>query len=366
MRILVHGLVGDNLGGIETFLLNMNDFMSGDCIFDYVVEEDKCMHMKKIRRRGGNVYRVRSRVKHPIGNAIDIVRLYNKHKNEYSVIYFNLSSLSWILPEVVGKLMGFRIVVHAHNAMLIDANSRFVHRNMNRLNKWLLAHMNVRRLTCSQYASEFMFGNRKSTIIYNGIDAKKYQFSEKKRVEIRKKYGIDENAFVIGTVGRLAYQKNPLFTIDIFNWVLKKNPNSKLLMFGDGNLRTEIFAKVKKLGITEHVIMPGIVEHIHEVLSAMDIFLFPSRHEGLGIALIEAQANGLPCYTSKDVVPKEVEVTDLVTYCRLDEPCRNWSDKILTRNLSGDRCSYNQKVRESAFNIRREALKLERILKDEV
>ena len=204
MRVLVHGLVGTNLGGIETFLLNMNDFMSDDCIFDYVVEEESCMHEARIKRKGGRIYYVNSRVTNPIGNTIDLIKLYRKHRKEYKTIYYNLSSLSWILPEILGKVMGFNVVVHSHNAMLIDANSGFLHRNMNRINRWILAHMRVTRLACSKYASEFMFGKKESTQIFNGIDVEKYEFSEDTRARVRSKYGINDEDFVVGTVGRLA------------------------------------------------------------------------------------------------------------------------------------------------------------------
>lgn len=362
MRFLVHGLVGSNLGGIETFLLNMNDFMSPDCIFDYVIEEDECIHEDRINAKGGRVYKIRPRSKNVIGNTIDIIRLYRKLKDEYSVIYYNLSSLSWILPEIVGKMMRYRIVVHSHNAMLIDANCGFFHRNMNRINRWIISHMKVQRLACSKNASEFMFDGKESTIIYNGIDVEKYRFSEEQRKRIREQYGINGNSFVVGTVGRLAYEKNPLFTVDIFCEIHKKNPDSVLIMFGEGNLRKEIGDKVNRLGISEKVIMPGNVNNVNEVLNVMDVFVLPSRHEGLGIALIEAQANGLPCFTSKDVVPAEAKVTDLLEFVSLDKTANEWSD-MLTRTMKDEnRKRWCDLVKNSHFNIKDEASRLERIL----
>jgi glycosyltransferase involved in cell wall biosynthesis len=367
MRVLVHGLVGNNLGGIETYLLNMNDAMSDNCIFDYVVEENICIHAKRIQAKGGKLYKVRPRATDPIGNTIDIIKLYKKHKKEYRTIYYNLSSLSWLIPEIISKIMGYRIVVHAHNAMLIDANRRFIHRSMNKINKKLLAAMNVKRLACSQYASRFIFGNKKSEIIYNGIDVESYKYSEIRRKIIREKYGINKNTFVIGTVGRLAYQKDPLFTIDIFNEFQKSIPDSILLMFGEGKLRSEIDEKANRLGIHNKVMMPGIVPNICETLNAMDVFLLPSRHEGLGIALIEAQANGLPCFTSKSVVPKEAKVTDLLSFCDRAWGCKKWSDVIknnIRKFKNNNRAEWNEIVKISGFSLSKESKKLEFILCD--
>lgn len=364
MRVLVHGLVGTNLGGIETFLLNMNDFMSDDCIFDYVVEEDSCIHEERIKKKGGRIFYVRSRSISPIGNTIDLIKIYKKYKKDYKTLYYNLSSLSWILPEIIGRFMRFNVVIHSHNAMLIDANSGFVHRNMNKLNKLLLAHMKIKRLACSNFASEFMFGNKESVIIYNGIDIEKYKYSKEKKEIIRRKYEITEDSFVVGSVGRLAYQKNPLFTLKIFNEIQKHIPNSKLLMFGEGDLRSEIEQKVKEFEITDKVLLPGLVSNICDVLNAMDVFLLPSFHEGLGIALIEAQANGLLCFTSKNVVPEEAKVTDLLNYLELTD-FNIWIDEILnshkkyTRELSSN---YNELVMKSNYDIRKCAKLLEKCL----
>ena len=97
-RILVYGLVGTNRGGIETFLLKMNQYMSSDTIFDYVVEGSSCLHLDEINAKGGKVFYIRKRHNHPFGNIKDNKELLKSKRKDYDTVYFNLSSLSWIEP----------------------------------------------------------------------------------------------------------------------------------------------------------------------------------------------------------------------------------------------------------------------------
>ena len=122
MRILVYGMVGSQRGGIESFLLNMNAYMSKETIFDYVIEEDHCIHEKEIRARGGNIYYIMARSKNPIKNISDNKKLLKKLRGTTDAIYFNLSSLSWIEPIRLALSEKYRVYVHAHNSQFISQN----------------------------------------------------------------------------------------------------------------------------------------------------------------------------------------------------------------------------------------------------
>ncbi|MCD7826403.1 MAG: glycosyltransferase [Clostridiaceae bacterium] len=363
MRILVHGLVGTNLGGIETFLLNMNDAMSDNCIFDYVIEEESCIHTARIEKKGGHIYKIASRHSHPARYMRDIINLYKSVKRTYETIYYNLSSASWIYPILVAKRMGYRVVVHSHNAALIDANNKRIYKIFNAVNRYMLGRMHIERLTCSQLASTFLFGRSDATLVYNGIDVKKYVFSEEKRKTIREKYCLN-NLFVIGCVGRLAYQKNPLFTLDIFQKIYARDDRARLLMIGEGNMRLEIEKYIQNHHLEQKVILMGNISNVSEILNVMDVFLLPSRHEGLGIVLIEAQANGLHVFTSADTVPWEAQVTKQLHFLPLEETADYWADCILNvpREDGKVRHSLGQQVLESEYEIRKSARILERVL----
>lgn len=364
MRILVHGLVGTNLGGIETFLLNMNDSMDEECIFDYVIEEDTCIHMDRIAKKGGKVYSIASRNRDPLQHIKDILNLYKKKRNEYKTIYFNLSSASWIFPEIIAKMYGYRVIVHSHNAMLIDANNNCIYSVINAINRFILGHMSIVRLSCSELATKFLFGNAEAKIIYNGIDVKKYAFSSDLRKKVREIYAISDDTFVVGVVGRLAYQKNPLFSVDVFHYIQKHVDSSVMFMIGDGKLREEVQDKIQEMGLQEKVHLLGNIKNVNEILNAMDVFLLPSRHEGLGIVLIEAQANGLPCYTSKDVVPEEARVTELLEYISLDDTYEVWGNECLNALKVTNSCreKYSEEVKRAGYEIEEVAVRLQKIL----
>lgn len=88
------------------------------------------------------------------------------------------------------------------------------------------------------------------------------------------------------------------------------------------------------MNLSEHVLLLGECSNINELLNIMDIFLFPSKTEGLGISLIEAQINGLLCFTSEGVVPDEVNFTENVNFISLDKSAAYWAEKILEKDYS--------------------------------
>ena len=174
------------------------------------------------------------------------------------------------------------------------------------------------RLACSDNAGKWMYGNGAFEIIKNGIDTKGFRFCTEYGEEIRAMYGIPMNAFVIGHVGRFTNQKNHSKLIDIFAAIKERKSDAYLLLLGGGELQDTIKSKVEKLNLCDSVIFCGVRTDVNKYLCAMDAFVFPSTWEGLGIVAIEAQASGLECYLSREL-PKEVEVTDAVTWFDVSE-----------------------------------------------
>lgn len=362
---IVFGLVGTNIGGIETFLLNMNDSMHKNFIFDYVIEQNVCIHAERITQKKGIIISIPNRKEHPFLNTIAIYRILSRRKKKLSTAYFNLSSLSWIMPEIIALLLGYKVVIHSHNSMLIDKNSSFKYRLMNKINQHILSLCNVKRLACSEVAGQFLFGkNKKVEIIRNGIYLENYKFSNNIRERVRKNLHIS-NQIVIGYVGRLAFQKNPLFLLDVYSSIQQKIDNAVLLMVGEGDLKNEIEKKISLMGLEDKVILYGTSDNVCDLYQAMDLFILPSRHEGLGIVLIEAQASGLSCVVSKDVIPQEAFVTDLISSISLDNPAETWADaclKSMELAPSAKRKDYSAIVARAGYGIESEAEKLQNII----
>lgn len=364
MRVLVYGMVGTNRGGIETFLKKMISFMSDDIIFDYVIEESECIHEDEIKERGGNIYYINSRKNNPFRNIADNKRLLKSKRNVINTVYFNLSSLSWIVPVILASHYGYRVCVHSHNAQFVAANSGFLYRVVNRINRFIISNMKITRLTCSKPATEFMFGKTRNVeMIYNAIDTSLFRFDEIKRSEIRNEYGFD-NSFIIGFVGRISDQKNPLFLPEIMKDVIKVIPDCRMLVVGDGPLRESLVRLIDEYGLNDRVILTGNVTNVNELMQAMDVFVLPSKHEGLPYVVVEAQTTGLRCILS-DKITKEVDVTGNINYISIDQGSGVWVSalKDIYNEDNFDRVKYENIMKESVFDIHREALKLESILK---
>ena len=172
------------------------------------------------------------------------------------------------------------------------------------------------------------YGDRHYLVLNNGTDLGKYNLPESTRAEIRQAEGIPVDAFVLGHIGRFIDAKNHVFLLKIFCEILKKNQNSRLLLVGDGELKSDIHVLARKYGIAEKVIFTGLRGDIPELLKAMDVFCLPSKTEGVPVTVVEAQAAGVKCVIS-DVVVDDVMLTNRIFKMSLEESESMWADKIL-------------------------------------
>lgn len=173
------------------------------------------------------------------------------------------------------------------------------------------------------------FGNEVQVeILNNCVNTSAFAPTIEKRLKYRNELGFDENCFVVGHVGRFFKPKNHKFIVDVFSEINKKHENSRLVLVGDGILRKEIEEKVRTLNLENKVSFLGNRLDVADLLSAFDVFLFPSLWEGLPLTLIEAQAAELPCFVS-DTITKDINCSNLMTYLSLDIDAEKWSDCIL-------------------------------------
>ena len=133
-----------------------------------------------------------------------------------------------------------------------------------------------------------------------------------------------------------------------------------MLLVGEGELKVELQQKAEKLGVADKVIFYGVTDKIEQLLWAMDIFVFPSCFEGLGIVVVEAQAAGLPVVCS-DKVPDEAVVTDLVWKAKLGAVVDSWAEKILHSQNDVDKLSANEQVKKSGFAVADVAKRIEKV-----
>ena len=199
-------------------------------------------------------------------------------------------------------------------------------------------------------------------MVKNGIDVEQYAYNKEARNRIREKLGIQDK-IVVGHVGRFVYQKNHDFILEAFAEFHKRCMNSVLLLVGEGELLQSIQDKAKNMGIADSVIFYGVTYDIPGVLQAMDMFIFPSRFEGLGIVAIEAQAAGLPTICA-DTIVEEVDITPKFIRVHGWNP-NDWANQMVKIVPDCDkRSDCRAEVIDAGYDIRTTVKQLEQFYND--
>ena len=300
-------------------------------------------------------------------NPFKYISFWNRFfkENHFDVVYFNTCDIVSIDPMIFAKKAGVPVrIIHSHNAgnqMELGRKMSHSHRLMEEWNRKHIMTFATDLLACSDAAGQWMFGEQKYTLIKNGIVLDKYHYQIRNREKCRKLVGV-QNEVLIGCIGRLDPQKNPLFTLEIARVLNLHNIKAKLIMIGDGELRAELTEKIKENSLEHKVQLIGAVDNVQEWLSALDCLVMPSHFEGLPFVLVEAQAAGLPCVVSSNV-SREADLTGLVHYMDLEAGASAWVDEIL--NVCGKvRPDTTQQMIQAGYSIEATAQKVEKIIED--
>lgn len=166
-------------------------------------------------------------------------------------------------------------------------------------------------------------------MIPNGFNINKFKFDKKIRKLMRAKLGIQNGIEVIGHIGRFNFQKNHNFILKIFESYLKINPNSILLLIGNGPDFDKVKVKIENSKLKNKIILYGETNNANQMYMAMDKFIFPSRFEGLPVTLLEAQITGLPAVISS-VITDEVVLSNNVQFETLESSPEKWARDLWT------------------------------------
>ena len=347
-----------NSGGVESVVMNYYRNVDKDKIqFDFIVDSDSSIPQKEeIESMGGRIILVP-----PYQHIFSYLKELKKVliENKYQIVHSHLNTLS-VFPLFAAYLAKVPIrIAHAHSAA-----------NWKELKKTLLKYIlrvfskvfATDYFACSKVAGEFQFGknsvnNEKVKLITDAIDIDRFKFDANVRNSVREKLCISKDTFVLGHIGRFDSAKNHMFLIDVFAAFHRLNKDSILLLVGEGSLESDVKHKVFELGLVDCVKFLGVRKDVNEIYQAMDMFLFPSLYEGLGLVLVEAQVSGLYCIASEHV-PREVDLTGNISFLTLDN-CYQWVDNVLNNknmflnrekslNTLDDFCDYNilEKVKE--------------------
>ncbi|GBD82279.1 hypothetical protein TEHD86_1001 [Tetragenococcus halophilus subsp. halophilus] len=356
--------------GVMSFVMNTYRNIDRKNIqIDFIVNKKTDVNYEKeLKELGANIYYILAPQKISVGGIKKYFKkvwnFFELHKNEYEVIHSHVPTFNfWYFP--IAKKFGIeKRIVHSHSS---NSSSRLISRIRNFFLLTTVKQTANYFIACSKEAAVYLFGKKlvyknKVTIINNGIDIERFSYNEGTRHSLRKELGL-EGKFVLGHVGRFSDEKNHKFLIETFFRITQIYPRSILLLIGEGSLKPNIENKITELKLTENVIFLGLRDDVNQVMQAMDSFVLPSLFEGLGIVAIEAQAAGLPCYVSKGV-PKEVDITDLITYISLNKSPEHWAQEIVKKKDSSSRSLYSKTIKSKNYDIVDTVKKLENFYYD--
>ena len=251
-------------------------------------------------------------------------------KENYDIVHSHTMFNSGLVMSMAKKQKVPCRISHSHS-ICSSKNEKLSQKIYEKVMRWIINRYSTQYAACGKDAGIWLFGKKKfeksGILVYNGIDTEKFKYNEKSRNTIREELQLSDK-FVIGHVGHLASVKNQQFLLKLMPKIIKINPEARLLLLGEGEDRPKLESKIYEYGIEDYVIMTGNVMNVHEYLSAMDVFVFPSLYEGMPLSIIEVQSNGLPCIIS-DAVPEDVFLTDLLVKLSLQANESEWIDEIL-------------------------------------
>lgn len=365
-RILFYS-EGWGLGGIERFIINDAETLDHNKYsFDIFSTHDWNNTLdSEIKSMGGHRYSLFSGHKPNLATRlIQGTRYWNSllKKNEYDIVHINTMNGTGLLYAEIARRNGVPTrIVHSHNTAF-GSSGKFIKNAVHRFSTAFFGKAPTIRLSCSREAGLFLFGQLPFEIVCNGINVEQLAYSSKDRNNVRAELGIDDDALVFGSVGRLADVKNPLFQVHILDLLRSNNSNAYLLLVGSGPLRGEIMEEAKRLGLEKYVRLPGSTNKPASYNSALDVFTLPSIFEGSSISMTEAIANGLFCLCS-DNVPALTTLNNYYRHLSLADP-QKWVSAILQAQVSGElrhTAERQRAIQEGGFDIESMRRQLARI-----
>lgn len=342
-----------DLGGISTFIINYyRNFTFENISIDFAVHGyETGIYDEEIEKKGSHIYHLPIRSKHPFKHKKCFEKILKN--NDYDIIHSHLDSGNYPILKIAKK-NGIKIrIAHSHNTDFLCTNKFKIF--LNKIYKSKITSVSTHNLACSNDAGKWLFGKEKFYVFKNAIDTSLFAFNQSFREAKRKELGFSQNDLVIGHVGRFDYQKNQAFLIQLLFELNRTNKNFKLVLIGDGHLRQTIISEIEKYRIDRSVVLLGKKATVFEYYNAFDFFALPSLFEGLGIVAIEAQTNGL-CTVMSDRVPAEACLSPNAIRFPLD--IQVWKDFLVKTDKCRNPFSI-EKIKESGYDIKKEASKLE-------
>ena len=338
-----------NRGGTESVVMNLYRHINREKVqFDFIKHDTRVGdYEEEVVKLGGRVFTC---PKYKAYNHMAYEAWWHRHFRmhpEHKIVhghYFTLAAVYFRLAHRYKRVT----IGHSHAAGMVIGNPKDL--LVKAYCSQVARHCDY-RLACGRDAGEWLYGDKPFAVVNNAIDTDAYRFSESIRATMRARLTLDDR-LVIGNVGNFTIPKNHSFMIELFSELKNEVPSAVLMLVGDGPRRAEFEERAMRLGLADSVLFMGKRDDVPDLLQVMDVFFMPSLSEGLPVAMIEAQASGLPVVCS-DIVTTEAKVTERVSFVSLDAPNAEWIRAIRSAaKIKAERSSAVQSVIDAGYDIR--------------
>lgn len=342
------------MGGQEMFIINVIKHMNHDGLQIDLLTPYHCENLQyenEILKHGGQLFCLNLPFNARKSRNNIIIPIYKfLKKNKYDVVHIHSGSISVLAySSFISRLIGIKkIIVHSHSAGL---KKNFRYKLLKAFSFPLITWSPTDYCACSELAGIWKYPKsvvrNKLIIIKNGVDLNLFAYNEHIRKEIRDQFHLENKTIVIGHVGRFSYQKNQEFIIRLVAMLKKRSFNCKAILIGEGESLDMVKELVHNYELNESVFFVNRISNVSDYMQAMDIFILPSRWEGLPIVGVEAQAAGLPIIVSEKVT-EEMKLVENVTYLDINNE-KEWVKTIIEMKIK--RYSNSEKIKEKGYDI---------------
>lgn len=343
-RVLMVSCNGLGNGGVQNVMMNIIRNLSDKYVFDILLFTDERRCYDEEAEKYGKIYRIpnnKTRIDYYIRFPRILLRTYRLLKsNKYDVIHCNNGYESGIclLAAKIAKVENR--VVHSH--MVYDyKKGNFIARIINRFYMYLLNCCSTRRIACSKNAGNSIYF-KSFDVITNSIDLSRFDISKRKQ----------RNQEVVNFIhiGYFSELKNQAFIVKTLSLLRKIIPNISLVLIGYGDeYKEKIVAEIENLDMKDFVSFLPSDTDVEAALAVSDYMIFPSKNEGLGISLLEAQAMGVYCFASTGV-PAEANA-GLCEFLDLDSGHKMWAKRIVECIQNKENKGYAQNINDYSLEV---------------
>lgn len=345
-----------SVGGVQAVIMNFYENIDREKVqFAFAVQRNTPYdYDERILKLGGRIHYLPDLRYNQKEYEKALAELLKEHP-EYQIVHAHFNFKNWKMLQISKKSgVPFRIS-HAHAADTKDRITTKIHLGL--LAK-LINYYSTMNMSCSYASGKYLYDSDNFIILHNALNLEKFRYSSMIRENKRRELSIEDDTIALCSIGHLNDNKNQFFLIDVLN---KLDDNYHLYLVGadtGDDYKRKLEEKILLLGLQDRVTFLGVRNDVYELMQAFDLLLFPSKHEGLGVVCMEAQATGLQVIAS-DRVPKEVAATKLIAFCEIDSP-EKWVDMIEKKNF-GERVDTTEEIRKAGYDIVEETKRLQKI-----